>query len=214
MAHATPDWRLCRTVIFNCIITIDALISYISGCLTFLGTIAVTLSSVYLAKKMNLEKKLNDNKIIITRGKEVGVSLLADKENTLTLLYKIYISNYMFPDSVTVNEVSICSAQNTESKCVITNTQNKIIAFIYPEFDGNSLVSVFIDKTAPPLAYTLVSNENKLSIDVSLEFIKNDVVTSALFCLDIEKVTRPKGIYTHKLIHPPLISIDEPFFSN
>lgn len=70
-------------------VNIDTAFSYISSCFTFLGTIAVTLSSAYLTKKMNLEEILNNNKIPLTKGKNKEILLMADKLNTLVLQFNI-----------------------------------------------------------------------------------------------------------------------------
>lgn len=79
----------------NCEINIDTVFSYISGCLTFLGTTAVTLSTIYSNKKMDLMKILNNNRILLTEGKDNEVLLRADKQNTLALMFNISYKLYM-----------------------------------------------------------------------------------------------------------------------
>lgn len=205
-------WGIYKILNLNCQINIDTVFSYISSCFTFLGTIAVTLSSIYLTKKMNLEKILNNNKILLIEGENKDISLMADKQNTVTLMFNIHINNFTFPDEVIVRELSIISTENNEEKCVITNNRQEIIAFSYPQVDGETLVSLYMDKKAPTLAYNLINNDKKLSVNVSFDMIKTNVVTSVMYCADIIKKKQPEGIYTHKLMHPTFISIDEPYF--
>lgn len=196
----------------NCEINIDTVFSYISGCLTFLGTTAVTLSTIYSNKKMDLMKNLNNNRILLTEGKDNEVLLRADKQNTLALMFNIYINNFMFPDEVIVKELSIISTENDEEKCVIINNNQEVMIFMYPKFNGQTLISIFMDKKAPPFAYKLINNNVKLSINVSFDMIKTNVVTSVMYCADIIKEKQPEGIYTHTLMHPPYIYTDEPHF--
>lgn len=203
-------WNLYKILNINCIIGIDTSLTYISGSLTFLGTLGVTLSSLYSSKKADLDKILDKNKILITEGRIKRLSLFADEENTLALSFYIY--SLTFPDEIIIKELSIYNPQKTEKKCVITNDQNNLLAFIYPQFDGHALFSVFLDGTTPPIAHILINNNNELAINISFDMIKNNVITPTLYCADIKKLNYPKGMYTHRLIHPTFISIDEPYF--
>lgn len=98
-------WNLYKILNINCIIGIDTSLTYISGSLTFLGTLGVTLSSLYSSKKADLDKILDKNKILITEGRSKRLSLFADEENTLALSFYIY--SLTFPDEIIIKELSI-----------------------------------------------------------------------------------------------------------
>lgn len=105
-------WNLYKILNINCIIGIDTSLTYISGSLTFLGTLGVTLSSLYSSKKADLDKILDKNKILITEGRSKRLSLFADEENTLALSFYIY--SLTFPDEIIIKELSIYNPQKTE----------------------------------------------------------------------------------------------------
>lgn len=82
------------------------------------------------------------------------------------------MNNFIFPDEVIIKELSIISAENNEKKCVIKNSKQEVIALAYPQFDGETLISLFMDKKVPPLIYRLINNNEKLSVDVYFDMIK------------------------------------------
>lgn len=207
-------WGIYKLLNLKFEINLDTVFAYIGSCLTFLGPLSLTLSSAYLTKKNHLEQILNTNKILITEGKNKEISLKADEQNTLTLMFNVQMQNFIFPDEVIVKKLSINSAANIEEKCVITNNNQEVIAFSYPRSDGQTLISLYMDKKAPSLAYKLIDDNKKLSIDVTFDMIKTNVVTSVMYCADIIKKKQPNGIYTHQLAHPTLIFINKPYFYN
>lgn len=91
-------WNLYKILNINCIIGIDTSLTYISGSLTFLGTLGVTLSSLYSSKKADLDKILDKNKILITEGRSKRLSLFADE--------------------IIIKELSIYNPQKTEKNAL------------------------------------------------------------------------------------------------